>query len=715
MKKLFPLLLLLLAVHCYAQDKATVVSKRMFITGADDVVPLSQLDGWFFKPGNDTAWARTDINMAGWQKLRPKELSAKNADKNGRVEGWFRIKLKPDSTVNAKGLSIGYNSYAPADIYTNGKRIGSYGYTGLFGHPYVEYDADLLVRGFPLNLKQGEQFTLAIHIVDTLAPIGHRKLKSEWTPTVDYIYLGNPDSDYIDMAAAINSSKNYAIWFSVCLTLCVLFWLMALLNRREKVFLYIAGCSTFFVPFIYFQWLNNDLPSCSAFIIYVIFIDVSLALMLASLPVVIAKIFKRRILLWVKIALAAFTVYNSVFLFLPWDSKIVAGANVLFSAGICLYYIISSWKNARGAQWCIIGGMLATFFFLLCLIVVSLFHVLLFTDKGLGFFLFTAFFLSFPFSLLVYVAVRFKEIINEVRANAAEVVQLSEEKKEEALNRQKTLEEEVNRQTAEIRANQARLIQSEKMASLGELTAGIAHEIQNPLNFVNNFSEVNTEMFDELEDELKQGNITEAIQLAADMKQNEEKIRHHGKRADVIVKGMLEHSRTSTGEKQPTNINVLTEEFLKLSYHGLRAKDKEFNADLVTHLDKQLPKINIAQQDIGRVLINLFNNAFYAVNQKKKTAGADYKPEVSVCTMSENGSVVIKVKDNGNGIPDGIKDKIMQPFFTTKPTGEGTGLGLSLSYDIVVKGHSGSIKVETKQGEGTEFIVDLPLANKSAI
>jgi signal transduction histidine kinase len=314
---------------------------------------------------------------------------------------------------------------------------------------------------------------------------------------------------------------------------------------------------------------------------------------------------------------------------------------------------------------------------------------------------------------------RFKEIITEVRANAARVVQLSEEKEQEALNRQQVLQQEVNRQTAEIRltldnlkSTQTQLIQSEKMASLGELTAGIAHEIQNPLNFVNNFSEVNKEMVEEMEEELKKGNINEALAIAADIKSNEEKINHHGKRADFIVKGMLQHSRTSTGEKQLTNINVLADEFLKLSYHGLRAKDKNFNAELVTNFDESLPKVNIAQQDIGRVLLNLFNNAFYAVNQKQKTAGPDYKPIVEITTFASplgSGGWGAKVKDNGNGIPDAIKDKIMQPFFTTKPTGEGTGLGLSLSYDIVVKGHGGTIAVDTKEGEGSEFTITIPV------
>ncbi|HWD86831.1 MAG TPA: two-component regulator propeller domain-containing protein [Mucilaginibacter sp.] len=262
----------------------------------------------------------------------------------------------------------------------------------------------------------------------------------------------------------------------------------------------------------------------------------------------------------------------------------------------------------------------------------------------------------------------------------------------------------------ELKVTQTQLIQSEKMASLGELTAGIAHEIQNPLNFVNNFSDVNDEMIDELKDELKSGNVNEALSLAGEIQENERKIRHHGKRADSIVKGMLEHSRTGTGEKQPTDLNALADEYLRLSYHGLRAKDKDFNAELATNFNANLPKANIVQQDISRVLLNLFNNAFYAVNDKKKTAGASYKPEVSVTTLSENGRVVIKVKDNGNGIPNGIKDKIMQPFFTTKPTGEGTGLGLSLSYDIVVKGHGGRVDIDTKEGQYSVFIITLPLS-----
>ena len=260
----------------------------------------------------------------------------------------------------------------------------------------------------------------------------------------------------------------------------------------------------------------------------------------------------------------------------------------------------------------------------------------------------------------------------------------------------------------ELQATQKQLIQSEKMASLGELTAGIAHEIQNPLNFVNNFSEVSKELLDEMKIELDNGNMIDAKDIANDVIHNLEKINHHGKRADAIVKGMLQHSQASTGQKEPTDINKLVDEYLRLSYHGLRAKDNTFNATLKTDFDETIEMIDIVPQEVGRVMLNLFNNAFYATNEKKKTAGENYKPLVSVQTKKINNKIEIRVSDNGNGIPQKIVDKIFQPFFTTKPTGQGTGLGLSLSYDIV-KAHGGELKVETIDGEGSTFSIELPL------
>jgi two-component system NtrC family sensor kinase len=265
---------------------------------------------------------------------------------------------------------------------------------------------------------------------------------------------------------------------------------------------------------------------------------------------------------------------------------------------------------------------------------------------------------------------------------------------------------QIEQTLAKLKSTQAQLIQQEKMASLGELTAGIAHEIQNPLNFVNNFSEVNKELLTEMKSEIDKGNIDEAKLIAGDVIENEEKINHHGKRADAIVKGMLQHSRSSSGIKEPTDINALADEYLRLSYHGLRAKDKTFNATIQTDFDMAIGEINLIRQDIGRVLLNLYNNAFYAVIEKSKQQSESYQPTVSVRTKKINDKVEIGVKDNGNGIPQKVIDKIFQPFFTTKPTGQGTGLGLSLSYDII-KAHGGEIKVETKEGEGSEFMIIL--------
>ena len=274
---------------------------------------------------------------------------------------------------------------------------------------------------------------------------------------------------------------------------------------------------------------------------------------------------------------------------------------------------------------------------------------------------------------------------------------------------------QVEKTLDELKTTQAQLIQSEKMASLGELTAGIAHEIQNPLNFVNNFSEINKELLAEMTNEIDKGNLDEVKTISKNVMGNEEKISYHGKRADAIVKGMLQHSRISSGQKEPTDINALADEYLRLAYHGLRAKDKSFNANFKTDFDDSIGKINVVPQEIGKAILNLINNAFYAVDEKKKSGIEDYEPIVTLGTKTVKpplgglgAKVEISVKDNGNGIPQKVLDKIFQPFFTTKPTGQGTGLGLSLSYDIV-KAHGGEIKVETKEGEGSKFIIQLTI------
>ena len=287
--------------------------------------------------------------------------------------------------------------------------------------------------------------------------------------------------------------------------------------------------------------------------------------------------------------------------------------------------------------------------------------------------------------------------------------------------------EALEKTVTELKTTQTQLIHAEKMASLGELTAGIAHEIQNPLNFVNNFSEMSVELIEELKEERskEKGERDEGLEseLLADIIQNLEKITHHGKRASSIVKGMLEHSRTSSGVKELTDINALADEYLRLSYHGLRAKDKTFNADFKTDFEENLPKVEVVTQDFGRVLLNLMNNAFYAVGKRRTNVGEvkpsvelladveEFKPMVNITTKSINNQIVISINDNGTGMPEAVKAKIFQPFFTTKPTGEGTGLGLSLAYDIVTKGHNGTIDVQSVENKGTEFTITLPIQN----
>lgn len=279
--------------------------------------------------------------------------------------------------------------------------------------------------------------------------------------------------------------------------------------------------------------------------------------------------------------------------------------------------------------------------------------------------------------------------------------------KQKANIRLQAQKKEIEDTFEKLKNTQAQLIQAEKMASLGELTAGIAHEIQNPLNFVTNFSEVSTDMIDELKEEMDKGDEAEVSAIARDIKQNLQKIHHHGQRAAAIVKGMLDHSRSNSGKKEAVDINFLSEEYLRLAYHGLKAKDSSFNSEIKSELDTTIIKIMAVPQDMGRVLQNLINNALYAVAEKQKMSPENYKPFIKLTTEKVGNFVQIKVRDNGNGIPDAVKDKIFQPFFTTKPTGEGTGLGLSLSYEIITKGHGGELTVETTVGEGTEFIIRL--------
>jgi two-component system, NtrC family, sensor kinase len=698
---------------CKAQDTTVVLSTKMFDKTNQQIL-LAAKDGWIFKQGNDTAWAKKDLDISGWKKLKPTEISAKLADKNGRAEGWFRIKIKPDSSFRNESIDFSISSWAAVDLYVDGKLISSYGNTGVNGKPFKEHRHSFNPP-LSVNLIPGNEYIIALHFVDYVAPLPPRRLKSEDASLQYFISLSSPNYISFVVNSIIQEYTYVTIWVAVCAILSILFWLLYFQNRNEKNLRLIAICTSCFALTMFFEARQLALGiSYNSFTVYNLATGLFVEAALLIMPFLLVKIFKRKLSWPLKIFLVILLIaFITDFFVSNTTGNILIGVSVLSIIVICLYYIVSSWKKLKGAQWAIVTGLLLSLFFILLFFFITIFYPGIVPQYFLLFL--SGFILSFPLSLLVYVAMRFKEFIKEVQQNAKQVVQFSEEKKEHAINQQKILQEEVNRQTAEIRTTldnlksaQSQLIQSEKMASLGELTAGIAHEIQNPLNFVNNFSEVSNELIEEMNEEISKGNFEEVKTIAADVKQNLEKINHHGKRADAIVKGMLQHSRKSEGVKEPTDINALCDEYLRLSYHGLRAKDKSFNAELKTDFDNSIGKINIVLQDIGRVILNLINNAFYTVNERQKSEGEWFKPEVFVQTKKEKNRVCITVTDNGNGIPQNIMDKIFQPFFTTKPTGSGTGLGLSLSYDII-KAHGGEIKVETKEDEGSEFMIQLPI------
>ena len=672
--------------------------------------------GWKFFAGDSPAFARPGFNDDNWQTIYPTNSIPKLPAQAIQGIGWMRIKLHVSEEV-WKNASLRVINVPAIEIYLDGQLIGKRGTIDAQHKTTRGYFDHLDPVALPATGKTD-------HII---------AIRYCMQPGFNFLNWNNFSGGFVSIAFLATSDftaiKQHFWYFqisdmvsaSVLFLLALFHFTLYRYNRKKDGNLFFAGYALCFGLYMVIEFKDNFDNYIDVFMLFTTLGNI---LAVASLMLCLK---------------ALFTLFNfstggffgglaitSAILMVAWI--FIQGMPPFIGFGLLIFIlsvdfwltIKAVWYKKRGAN------IIATGFFagLFCVIVYLL------TNTGLiniPFFLFilTSSVTVFGpvLAISIYLGREFALDGLLLQAKLAQVEQLSaktiaqEQEKQALLAEQNDLlEQQVKERTADLhqsltnlKATQTQLIQSEKMASLGELTAGIAHEIQNPLNFVNNFSEVNREMIDELKEELKSGNTDEALAIVDDIKQNEEKITHHGKRADAIVKGMLEHSRVSSGQKELTDINALADEYLRLSYHGLRAKDKSFNAEMVTSFDNKLPKINVIPQDIGRVFLNLFNNAFYEVNQKQKTRGGDYKPQVSLITSVENDMLVIKVKDNGIGIPVAIKEKIMQPFFTTKPTGEGTGLGLSLTYDMVVKRHGGSIQVNSVEGEGSEFIIQLPV------
>ena len=689
----------------YSQHSAIVLSAKQF--EKNQQIQLADMEGWVFKQGNNADWANPHLDDSDWKKFKPTELSANLADESGRVEGWFRIRIQLDETFRDVPVGIARQLWAATDVYVDGLLIHSFGNTG---NPYEAFNP-VLKYDRPLDLVPEKEYLFAIHVVDYEALFTQRELRLNPHNLLNFVSLTGPAFDNWVTSKTKESYVLGTLSISVSVLLLFLFLLLLYLNPNQKIFQLATILNTVVLLAAigsYYRVLN-ELTYTAEKAIFLVTNGLSLPVMHALTLLITEWVLKKKIS-WITISIVILMPFTSVLghvFNISWPFGLVEAALL----GYFVWLVFSSRQEIKKIEWTVVFAMTA-------LTLGSVFWVFLHKYYLDSFYeyenLLKAFVLLIaPTLFLVYVALSYKEILAEREAEAKNVIRITEEKKELLEQQNILLEVQVTKRTSELekslidlKSTQSQLIQSEKMASLGELTAGIAHEIQNPLNFVNNFSEVNTELIKEIQDERRktqdQRNEKLEDELLQDIVQNQEKINHHGKRAADIVKGMLQHSRSSSGVKEPTDINALADEYLRLAYHGLRAKDKSFNATMTTDFDESIGKINIIPQDIGRVILNLITNAFYVVSERARLNQSGYEPTVSVSTKKNGNGVLISVKDNG--IPQKILDKIFQPFFTTKPTGQGTGLGLSLSYDIV-KAHGGELKVETKEGEGSEFII----------
>ena len=691
----------------FAQEETISLSVDDFQT--HQRLLLAGKDGWLFKQGTSPGWSNPNIDTDDWQKLNPTELSPEFEDETGRNEGWFRIKIRLDKSFEGMSLGVDRELWMATDIYVNGTLIHSF---GDIGNPYTAYNP-ILKYPIPIELEPEKDYVIAIHFVDYESTFTQREIRLKPENLKRFINLTGPQyNDWV--------TENYkqthiygTLSIGISFLLFLLFWLLVFLNRKQKIFYLIASLSTI-VLFVAIGLFYNTFFEITYFVEKIRFVitvtlqGVSVIFGLIVLEWVLTNkisLFSKFLLLLVAVTSTVAHLFSISLPFtLAFTTMLIYFGNIFFK----------NRKSIKGANFAIVASIIVP--------MAANFIYIALHKYSLDFFYeyeklnYAIIVLSAPLFLMIFIATRFKEVLSEVEAEADKVLRITEEKRELLTNQNVLLEKQVDERTSalnqsleNLKATQSQLIQSEKMASLGELTAGIAHEIQNPLNFVNNFSEVSHELLIEMKEELNNGDLEEVREITNDIEQNLEKINDHGKRASDIVKGMLQHSRSSDGKKEPTDINALADEYLRLAYHGMRAKDKSFNATLETDFDQSIGLVNISPQDMGRVVLNLITNAFYAVDEKKKSEAEHYEPTVSVSTKKEANKIDIKVTDNGNGIPKKILDKIFQPFFTTKPTGQGTGLGLSLSYDIV-KAHGGELKVETKESQGTTFIIILPLS-----
>ena len=764
----------------FSQDTAVVLSHDMF--DENQVIFLGSLEGWVFKHGSDPAWANPDLDTSEWEALRPSELTVDHTGESGVLEGWFRLRFRVDSTF--AGMPLGWRSgtFGAMEMYLDGERVQSFGSPDPDPGQHKSYNPFNQVPG-PAELEVGREYVLAFYLVDH-----HSALITRYTwkeARLDpWLRLTGPE--YTEFIYSLTRSlTNFQIlWTTALFLLTFLFWVISFQAGREYLLRLIAWMNTLF---LISALANHSQSSLAANLIQVeltqlIFL-LSIHMLIGLVPIIVSQILKGEISRRLKILFWIFLLIGIIAHQTEQIALTILG--LLLVTGIIMNYVRAARGRILTSQWMVIGGLFLSILWMLILLMNDVMTGV--TNFMVQHVLMTAIYLTLPISLLMFISVRYKEVLLETQKNAREVVQLTNEKlaaeREKqiiAANQKKILEEEVASRTQELReslenlrSTQEQLVQQEKLASLGQLTAGIAHEIKNPLNFVNNFSDVSLEMIDEAREMIRgigpNGLAEKTAAILGDIKSNLQKIHEHGSRADGIVKSMLQHSRGGSGKMEPTDVNGLVKEYVNLAYHGMRAGKNPINVDVDLQLDDSIGDVPLIAEDFSRVILNLCNNAFDAVREKLKVesggAGVEsgklkvkrgeegvesgklkvesgeervesgklkvergeegaYSPRLTVCTRRvagngaenagvqnagvQNAGILIEIGDNGPGIPDGIRDKILQPFFTTKKGTAGTGLGLSITHDIV-KAHGGSLQVVSTEGEGSEFTIVIPV------
>lgn len=648
--------------------------------------------GWKFHAGDNPDFAKPDFDDAKWEGINPiftiPDLKQVNTDNSL----WLRIKLK-SSKSQLIALSIRQSS--ASEIFLNGKIVKFLGTIGLDGQTTIAYT------------PVGEYVLLNLDATENTLAVRHFFQKGTRYKQFNDIFYPLFSCQVFDMNHIPKHLYNSTfIWegfnIGVPFILFLVYFTIFLFYKPNKTALWFSlwGLSNAIVSFFVLQ--AKFTPEIAIQNQYTFwgpcFSSFATICLLYSIFLLLHQ--KRNTFLAIFIG---FSILNTIYYFLnsSENERIVDFLVLLGFIGIIVYISINAIKQGESGGIYVIIGLI----FFVVFWAIFLFDLIGFEKStavaGIIYHIAT---LSLPVIIATLLGLEFKNTNLSLLKNIDEIKILSTEKQRILATQNETLEKQVAQRTAELRASQNQLIQKEKLASLGELTAGIAHEIQNPLNFVNNFSELSVDLAQEINEEIQKSELDKDYiqELMGDLSQNQEKINHHGKRAASIVRGMLEHSRPSSGEPTLTDLNTLCDEYLRLSYQGMRAKDKSFNADYELIADPDLPRIKVVPGDLGRVLLNIINNAFQARSPHRAL-------RVAVSTEHTTNEVVVNVQDNGTGISDAVKAKIFQPFFTTKPTGEGTGLGLSLAYDIVTKGHGGTLECESVEGAGTTFVVKLPI------